>query len=71
VWRARLLRAHPCDPHRREPLRKRLAASSLYNLFSAFRNNELDYAPFYLTEDPADVSRELRALLRSLGFRER
>lgn len=42
-----------------------LAANGLYNLFSAFRNNELDYAPFYLTEDPADVSRELRALLKA------
>ncbi len=40
-----------------------LAANGLYNLFSAFRNNELDYAPFYVTEDPSDVSRELRALL--------
>ncbi|MBM4337418.1 MAG: LTA synthase family protein [Deltaproteobacteria bacterium] len=41
-----------------------LAANGIYNLFSAFRSNELDYAPFYLTEDPADVSRELRSLLK-------
>ena len=40
-----------------------LAANGLYNLFSAFRHNELEYAPFYVTEDPADASRELRALL--------
>ena len=40
-----------------------LAANGLYNLFSAFRNNQLDYAPFYVTESSADASRELRALL--------
>ena len=44
-----------------------LAANGLYNLFSAFRNNELDYAPFYVTEDPAEVSRELHALLDEPG----
>jgi phosphoglycerol transferase MdoB-like AlkP superfamily enzyme len=40
-----------------------LAANGLYTLFSAFRNNELDYAPFYLTENPAHVSHELHELL--------
>ncbi len=40
-----------------------LAANGLYNLFSAFRNNELDYTPFYATEDPAEVSLKLRSLL--------
>ena len=40
-----------------------LAANGLYNLFSAFRNNQLDYAPFYVTEDSGDASRALRELL--------
>lgn len=40
-----------------------LAANGLYNLFSAFRNNQLDYAPFYVTRSPGDVSHELHALI--------
>ncbi|MEX2207498.1 MAG: LTA synthase family protein [Myxococcota bacterium] len=40
-----------------------LAANGLYNLVSAFRNNELEYAPFYVTEEPAEASRKLRGLL--------
>ncbi|MGH7292109.1 MAG: LTA synthase family protein, partial [Myxococcota bacterium] len=40
-----------------------LAANGLYNLFSAFRNNQLDYAPFYVTEGTNEASQELRRLL--------
>ncbi len=40
-----------------------LAANGLYTLFSAFRNNQLDYAPFYATTASEEASRELRALL--------
>ena len=40
-----------------------LAANGLYTLFSAFRNNQLDYAPFYVTTEPDAASRELRTLL--------
>ena len=44
-------------------LANELAANGIYNLFSAFRNSELEYAPFYVTEDPGDASRGLHALL--------
>ncbi len=44
-------------------LANELAANGLYNLFSAFRNSELEYAPFYVTQDSSDVTRELRSLL--------
>ncbi len=44
-----------------------LAGNGLYTLFSAFRNNQLEYAPFYVTKDPNDVSRELRSLLAEPG----
>lgn len=37
-----------------------LAKSGLYSLFSAFRNNTLDYDNFYLTEDEGTVFSNLR-----------
>jgi phosphoglycerol transferase MdoB-like AlkP superfamily enzyme len=46
-----------------------LAANGVYNLFSAFRNNELEYAPFYVTEESDTVSRRLRRLLAEPAVR--
>ncbi len=40
-----------------------LAGNGIYNFFSAFRNNELDYASYYRTEDEGRVWPELRHLL--------
>ena len=40
-----------------------LASNGIYNFFSAFRNNELDYETYYRTEDEAKVWPELRQLL--------
>jgi len=40
-----------------------LAKSGLYSLFSAFRNNTLDYESFYLTEDEDAVLSNLRTNL--------
>jgi phosphoglycerol transferase MdoB-like AlkP superfamily enzyme len=41
-----------------------IAGDGLYGLFSAFRQNELDYARFYRTEDTALVSARVRSLLQ-------
>lgn len=41
-----------------------VAANGLYNLFSAFRHNELDYEKFYITGDPKQVLVRLRELVR-------
>jgi phosphoglycerol transferase MdoB-like AlkP superfamily enzyme len=41
-----------------------VAANGLYNLFSAFRHNELDYEKFYVTEDKKLVLARLRELVR-------
>jgi len=41
-----------------------LSANGIYNLFSAFRNNEINYSDFYATRDNASVSSDLRALLK-------
>jgi phosphoglycerol transferase MdoB-like AlkP superfamily enzyme len=42
---------------------RELGANGLYTLFSAFRNNQLDYEPFYVTEDRSDAAATLRRLL--------
>lgn len=39
-----------------------LSKNGLYSLFSAFRNNTLDYADFYRTEDNTKVLESLRSL---------
>ena len=40
-----------------------LAGNGLYELFSAFRNNELDYEQFYKTLPEEQVEKNMRALL--------
>ncbi|VAX13830.1 Sulfatase family protein [hydrothermal vent metagenome] len=40
-----------------------LAGNGIYNFFSAFRNNELDYNSYYRTEDEAKLWPRLRQLL--------
>ncbi len=40
-----------------------LASNGLYDLFSAFRNNELDYARFYPTRQTGEVMARLRGVL--------
>ena len=40
-----------------------LAGNGIYNFFSAFRNNELDYSSYYRTEDEAKVWPKLKQLL--------
>jgi phosphoglycerol transferase MdoB-like AlkP superfamily enzyme len=42
-----------------------LAGNGLYGFFSAFRNNELDYARFYPTRSDGQIMARLRTLLRS------
>jgi phosphoglycerol transferase MdoB-like AlkP superfamily enzyme len=45
-----------------------LSMNGTYNLFSAFRNNELDYKKFYLTRDEKDVTGHIRELLQEKDF---
>ena len=40
-----------------------LAANGTYNLFSAYRNNELSYKDFYITKDEPVVASKIRVLL--------
>jgi len=40
-----------------------LASNGIYNFFSAFRNNELDYDTYYRTEDEAKIWPQLKLLL--------
>ena len=40
-----------------------LAGNGIYNFFAAFRNNELDYATYYRTEDETRIWPHLRQLL--------
>jgi phosphoglycerol transferase MdoB-like AlkP superfamily enzyme len=40
-----------------------VASNGLYNLFSAFRHNELDYEKFYITRDHRQVLARLRKLV--------
>jgi phosphoglycerol transferase MdoB-like AlkP superfamily enzyme len=42
-----------------------LSKNGFYSLFSAFRNNELDYYEFYKTEDTSSVLRRYRDLVKS------
>ncbi len=42
-----------------------LAKAGLYSLFSAFRNNTLDYDTFYLKEDNTRVVSQLRTLIKA------
>ena len=42
-----------------------LATNGTYDLFSAYRNNELSYNKFYVTHDENDVSQKMRYLLAS------
>ncbi|NJD55834.1 MAG: sulfatase [Nitrospirae bacterium] len=41
-----------------------LAANGIYNLFAAFRNNEIDYESLYATWDNGDVFTKLRGMLK-------
>ena len=41
-----------------------LSKNGLYSLFSAFRNNELDYYEFYKTEKNSEVLKRYRALVK-------
>jgi phosphoglycerol transferase MdoB-like AlkP superfamily enzyme len=41
-----------------------LAGNGIYCLFSAFRNNELDFNKFYLTKDTATVQARLKSLVQ-------
>ena len=47
---------------------KELAENGLYQLFSAFRNNSLDYETFYQTIDPGTAASGLRNLLGNNKF---
>ena len=40
-----------------------LAGNGMYELFAAYRNNELDYNQFYLTLDQKQVASEIRSLV--------
>jgi len=40
-----------------------LSSNGIYNLFAAFRNNQIRYGTFYATRDNREVFRHLRALL--------
>lgn len=40
-----------------------LAGNGIYDFFAAFRNNEIDYARYYATEDEAQAFLQLRSLL--------
>ena len=42
-----------------------LSKNGLYSLFSAFRNNELDYYEFYKTEKNSDVLKHYRTLVKT------
>jgi phosphoglycerol transferase MdoB-like AlkP superfamily enzyme len=42
-----------------------LATNGVYDLFSAYRNNELDYEAFYLTHDEKAVASDIRTLLNA------
>ncbi len=42
-----------------------LSKNGLYSLFSAFRNNELDYYEFYKTEKNSEVLKRYRALVKT------
>ena len=44
---------------------RELARNGIYSFFAAFRNNELDYDAFYVTEDVAQDFRRLKAALKS------
>ena len=44
---------------------RELARNGVYSLFAAFRNNELDYDAFYVTEHVAQDFRRLKAVLKS------
>lgn len=44
-----------------------IASNGIYNLFHAFRNNELSYDQFYLTENSEVDLHDLRKKLRSTG----
>ncbi|HJX32224.1 MAG TPA: sulfatase-like hydrolase/transferase [Thermodesulfobacteriota bacterium] len=41
-----------------------LSSNGIYNLFAAFRNNQIRYETFYATRDNREVFRHLRALLK-------
>jgi phosphoglycerol transferase MdoB-like AlkP superfamily enzyme len=45
-------------------INQELARNGIYSLFSAFRNNELDYEKFYQTENEQEVFSEIRPLLK-------
>lgn len=40
-----------------------LAGNGIYDFFAAFRNNRLDYASFYRTEEAQEAQRRVRAML--------
>ncbi len=48
-----------------------LAKAGLYSLFSAFRNNTLDYDTFYLKEDNTKVISNLRTLIKATVNKEK
>ncbi len=41
-----------------------LSANGIYNLFAAFKNNQIDYGAFYATRDNNAVFRKLREILK-------
>lgn len=41
-----------------------LAANGIYNLFAAFRNNQIDYESLYATQDNETIFRRLRSMLK-------
>ncbi len=46
-----------------------LAANGIYCLFSAFRNNELDFNKFYVNKDETAVIAQLKSMLQEKGSR--
>lgn len=44
---------------------KNLAYNGLYQLFSSFRNNKLDYSEFYLTKDNSTIMKNYKKLMKS------
>ena len=46
------------------PYANELSSNRIYNLFAAFKNNQIDYATFYGTRDNKEVFQNLRVLLK-------
>lgn len=43
---------------------QQLSENGIYALFSAYRNNELEYNKYYSTQEPADLNKNIRILVK-------